>query len=248
MPLRLPRAQRFLRPVAPWFLAAAANSSAALRRHAVRWTVAEKRRTTSRTAASTGWIGTATGFLAKASVVEMTRIGNRRARVSLAALGLDADCVEKRSNDKGMPLEMTQPFLKRAGLEWPSCSATQRTLSPEASEAGRCGACNAALAAVRRPFERAELTLRVYAHVLPEEESDLSFLDFGGAKRHSRGTEPGTTSRRARSARLTPPRALGNMVTRKGFEPLTPSFGGWCSIQAELPGHWWDVLGSNPSG
>jgi hypothetical protein len=27
------------------------------------------------------------------------------------------------------------------------------------------------------------------------------------------------------------------MVTRARFERATPSFGGWCSIQAELPGH-----------
>ena len=36
-----------------------------------------------------------------------------------------------------------------------------------------------------------------------------------------------------------------SLVTRARFERATPSFGGWCSIQAELPGHWWDVLGSN---
>ena len=35
----------------------------------------------------------------------------------------------------------------------------------------------------------AEMTLRVYAHVLREEETDLSFLDFGGTKRHPRGTK-----------------------------------------------------------
>jgi integrase len=33
------------------------------------------------------------------------------------------------------------------------------------------------------------LTLRVYAHALREEETDLSFLDFDGTKRHARGTE-----------------------------------------------------------
>jgi hypothetical protein len=35
-----------------------------------------------------------------------------------------------------------------------------------------------------------ELTLRVYAHALREEETDLGFLDFGGTKRHPRGTSP----------------------------------------------------------
>ena len=33
------------------------------------------------------------------------------------------------------------------------------------------------------------LTLRVYAHALREEEQDLSFRDFGGTKRHPRGTD-----------------------------------------------------------
>ncbi len=33
-----------------------------------------------------------------------------------------------------------------------------------------------------------EFTLRVYAHALREEEADLSFVEFGGAKRHPRGT------------------------------------------------------------
>jgi integrase len=34
-----------------------------------------------------------------------------------------------------------------------------------------------------------ELTLRVYAHALREEETDLSFLDFGDTKRHPDGTK-----------------------------------------------------------
>jgi len=51
-----------------------------------------------------------------------------------------------------------------------------------------------------------ELTLRVYAHALREEETDLSFLDFGGsgdsggAKRH-----PGGTAARRGSERPKPP-------------------------------------------
>jgi hypothetical protein len=35
------------------------------------------------------------------------------------------------------------------------------------------------------------LTLRVYVHSLREEESDLSFLDFGGVERHPRCTRFG---------------------------------------------------------
>ncbi len=40
---------------------------------------------------------------------------------------------------------------------------------------------------------------------------------------------------------------LKRMVTRARFEPATPSFGGWCSIQLSyraIP-RWWDVLDSN---
>jgi integrase len=45
----------------------------------------------------------------------------------------------------------------------------------------------------------AAMTLRVYAHALREEESDLSFLDFGGTKRPPRGTElPSVTQSRSR--------------------------------------------------
>ncbi len=47
-----------------------------------------------------------------------------------------------------------------------------------------------------------ELTLRVYAHTFREEESDLSFLDFGSTRRHPRGT-----NRMVAAATKTPPRA-----------------------------------------
>ena len=54
-----------------------------------------------------------------------------------------------------------------------------------------------------------EMTLRVYAHAMREEESDLSFLDFGGTKWHPRGT-----SARAVATTTKPPRA----TMRRGFE------------------------------
>jgi hypothetical protein len=34
-----------------------------------------------------------------------------------------------------------------------------------------------------------ELTLRVYAHCLPEEDIDLDFIDFGGTEQHPGGTD-----------------------------------------------------------
>ncbi len=62
-----------------------------------------------------------------------------------------------------------------------------------------------------------ELTLRVYAHAMREEEADLSFLDFGGTKRHPRGTK-GVWARTANRASLaTPRRVKGNMARREGF-------------------------------
>ena len=68
------------------------------------------------------------------------------------------------------------------------------------------------------------MTLRVYAHALSEEETDLSFLDFGGTKRHPRGTERQrvTQSRSRRSA--TPRTARGSIVRREGFYDSLRSF------------------------
>ncbi|MEE9606448.1 MAG: tyrosine-type recombinase/integrase [Myxococcota bacterium] len=68
-----------------------------------------------------------------------------------------------------------------------------------------------------------ELTLRVYTHALREEETDLSFLDFGGTRRHPRGTE-----RRAAVATKKPPRASRrrgwkNLEHETGLEPATPT-------------------------
>jgi integrase len=77
----------------------------------------------------------------------------------------------------------------------------------------------------------AELTLRVYAHALREEETDLSFLDFGGAKRHSRGTSQRRVAGIETTLSANSPEDSRNMVTRARFERATPSFGGWCSIQ-----------------
>jgi hypothetical protein len=68
------------------------------------------------------------------------------------------------------------------------------------------------------------LTLRVYAHAMREEETDLGFLDFGGTRRHPRGTE----RRDAQPARSAPDatmrRARGSLARREGFEPPTLRF------------------------
>ena len=64
-----------------------------------------------------------------------------------------------------------------------------------------------------------ELTLRVYAHVLPSEGGDLTFKDFAvGAT--------GTTPRGGRHNPPLPSRAGGLSVEREtGFEPATLSLG-----------------------
>ncbi len=49
-----------------------------------------------------------------------------------------------------------------------------------------------------------ELTLRVYAHAMREEETDLSFLDFGGTKRHPGGTERRADAIMSKPVRTTP--------------------------------------------
>ena len=69
-----------------------------------------------------------------------------------------------------------------------------------------------------------ELTLRVYAHAMPEEDVDLSFLDFGGTKRHPRGTKDRSTNPARSAPRSNPRRAMGNVARREGLEPPTLRF------------------------
>ena len=68
-----------------------------------------------------------------------------------------------------------------------------------------------------------ELTLRVYAHALREEETDLSFLDFGGTKRHPRGTSLETRSRRTKPPRVTTRGGSESMARPARLERATPS-------------------------
>ncbi len=64
------------------------------------------------------------------------------------------------------------------------------------------------------------LTLRVYAHAMRDEETDLSFAEFGDPKR------PYTTPRKESEIKEAA-NYLKEMVTRARFERATPSFGGW---------------------
>jgi hypothetical protein len=79
-----------------------------------------------------------------------------------------------------------------------------------------------------------ELTLRVYAHALREEESDLSFLDFGGTKRHPRGTKREATANTRKPRRATPRRGSRNLERETGIEPATLSLGGCTGYESRF--------------
>ncbi len=74
-----------------------------------------------------------------------------------------------------------------------------------------------------------ELTLRVYAHALREEETDLSFLDFGGAGRHPRGTRLRAVAGTKKPHRVTPRRGSRMLEHETGLEPATPTLATWRS-------------------
>jgi len=74
-----------------------------------------------------------------------------------------------------------------------------------------------------------ELTLRVYAHALREEETDLSFLDFGGTKRHPRGTKQLAAAGTKTPRHTTPRRGKVFLEHETGFEPATPTLATWRS-------------------
>jgi integrase len=69
-----------------------------------------------------------------------------------------------------------------------------------------------------------ELTLRVYAHALREEEQDLSFLDFDGTRRHPRGTRAIPLLVGCKAPAATMRRATRNVARREGLEPPTLRF------------------------
>ena len=80
-----------------------------------------------------------------------------------------------------------------------------------------------------------ELTLRVYAHALREEETDLSFLDFGasrsqsgGTRRHPRGTKHRAVVANEKPLRATPRRGSRMLEHETGLEPATPTLARRC--------------------
>ncbi len=79
-----------------------------------------------------------------------------------------------------------------------------------------------------------ELTLRVYAHVLREEEEDLSFLDYeskaasGGTNRHPGGTSSRSVAGARKSRAVTPRRLSRNLEHETGLEPATTTLAMCC--------------------
>ena len=69
----------------------------------------------------------------------------------------------------------------------------------------------------------------VDAHALREEEQDLSFLDFGGTKRHPRGTQYAALEGTRKPRRATPRRGSRNLEHETGLEPATPTLATWRS-------------------
>ena len=70
-----------------------------------------------------------------------------------------------------------------------------------------------------------EVTLRIYAHLIPEEDNDLSFLDFGGTKRHPRGTNTSASTRQRKAIGASGRKGGRFMERETGFEPATLSLG-----------------------
>ncbi|MCH7869940.1 MAG: tyrosine-type recombinase/integrase [Myxococcales bacterium] len=65
-----------------------------------------------------------------------------------------------------------------------------------------------------------EVTLRIYAHQIPEEDNDLSFLDFGGTKRHPRGTNTSASTRQSKAIGASGRKGGRFMERETGFEPI----------------------------
>ncbi len=75
-----------------------------------------------------------------------------------------------------------------------------------------------------------ELTLRVYAHAMPEEESDLGFLDFsGGTRRHPGGTTADGRPEPRNLSRATARKGTEKVERETGFEPATTTLATWSS-------------------
>ena len=90
-----------------------------------------------------------------------------------------------------------------------------------------------------------ELTLSVYAHALREEESDLTFPNFHGTKRHPCGTKATKPSIVKRPPSVNMRNGLRKMMTGARFERATDL--GSNRAPAERPVWLWHGLRTMPS-
>jgi len=70
-----------------------------------------------------------------------------------------------------------------------------------------------------------ELTLRTYTHVMPDEESDVSFADFGGAKRLYPAPSDNEAREGSGESDVSNQDKKGKLERETGFEPATLSLG-----------------------
>ena len=70
-----------------------------------------------------------------------------------------------------------------------------------------------------------ELTLRQYAHMLPQEETDLSFADFGGSKRQYTAVAGSPDAPNKNTPGLNDRGHWEKMERETGIEPATLSLG-----------------------
>jgi integrase len=73
------------------------------------------------------------------------------------------------------------------------------------------------------------LTLKTYADALPEEEADLSFVDFGGPGRPYTAPPSGSDAKTQNGPDLTDRDRFGFLERETGLEPATSTLATWCS-------------------
>jgi integrase len=73
------------------------------------------------------------------------------------------------------------------------------------------------------------LTLKTYAHALPEEEADLSFADFGDPRRPYTAPGSGPVAPNAKAPATTGRGPWGKLEHETGLEPATSTLATWCS-------------------
>jgi hypothetical protein len=111
---------------------------------------------------------------------------------------------------------IAEELRERPPTPWPGPNA-----GPAAENPWR-GVVAQLIEKVEKPADRVAV-LRVYTHALREEESDLSFLDFGGTKRHLRGTALRRAVGITKPPRANTRRGLEILEHETGLEPATPT-------------------------